>query len=220
MLRKSRTRSSAARCGRRASGWAASSRPELKRLVRLRNKAARQLGFKDYHVMQLAFGEQSQEEVLRLFDELDALTREPFHAAKAEIDAALARQLRHRGRASCGPGTTTIRSSRSRPPCSATLRRGLRAAGHPQAVPRVLRRHRAADRRRAARAATVREAGQEPARLLHRHRPRRATSACWPTSCPTRNGWPRCCTSWATRSTPARTFPAACLMCSASSRTL
>ena len=34
--------------------------------------------------------EQSQEQVLRLFDELDALTRKPFHEAKAEIDQALA----------------------------------------------------------------------------------------------------------------------------------
>ena len=42
--------------------------------------------------MQLALAELSQEQVLKLFDELDALTREPFHAAKAEIDAALARQ--------------------------------------------------------------------------------------------------------------------------------
>ena len=42
--------------------------------------------------MQLALAEQSQEQVLKLFDELDALTRGPFHAAKAEIDAALARQ--------------------------------------------------------------------------------------------------------------------------------
>ena len=72
--------------------------PEITTLVRLRNQAARKLGFKDYHVMQLALGEQSQEQVLRLFDELDALTREPFHAAKAEIDAVLAEQLRHRGR--------------------------------------------------------------------------------------------------------------------------
>lgn len=65
--------------------------PELRRLVKLRNEAAHKLGFKDYHVMQMALAEQSQEQVLGLFDELDALTREPFRAAKAEIDAALAR---------------------------------------------------------------------------------------------------------------------------------
>ena len=64
--------------------------PDLKLLVGLRNQAARKLGFKDYHVMQLALGEQSQEQVLTLFDQLDALTRAPFRAAKAELDAALA----------------------------------------------------------------------------------------------------------------------------------
>ena len=39
--------------------------------------------------MQLSLNEQSQEEVLKLFDNLDALTREPFAAAKREIDTAL-----------------------------------------------------------------------------------------------------------------------------------
>jgi peptidyl-dipeptidase A len=83
---------------RRREVWEASKRigpivqPEIATLARLRNQAARQLGFKDFHVMQLALGEQNQAEVLRLFDELDSLTRQPFHAAKAEIDAALAGQ--------------------------------------------------------------------------------------------------------------------------------
>ncbi len=65
---------------------------DLKELVALRNQAARKLGFRDFHVMQLALAEQSQEQVLRLFDELDALTRQPFEAAKAELDTALAAQ--------------------------------------------------------------------------------------------------------------------------------
>jgi peptidyl-dipeptidase A len=65
---------------------------DLKALVKLRNEAARKLGFKDYHVMQLYLNEQNQDQVLKLFDELDALTRGPFHAAKAEIDAALAKK--------------------------------------------------------------------------------------------------------------------------------
>ena len=82
---------------RRRGVWEASKlvgrvvQPNLKRLVKLRNEAARKLGFKDYHVMQLALGEQNQQQVLQLFDELDSLSREPFRAAKAEIDAALAR---------------------------------------------------------------------------------------------------------------------------------
>ena len=64
---------------------------DLMELVALRNESARKLGFKDYHVMQLYCGEQSQEQVLALFDQLDELTRQPFHEAKAEIDAALAK---------------------------------------------------------------------------------------------------------------------------------
>jgi peptidyl-dipeptidase A len=62
---------------------------DLKQLVLLRNEAARKLGFKDYHAMQLSLNEQSQDDVLKLFDNLDALTREPFAAAKREIDAKL-----------------------------------------------------------------------------------------------------------------------------------
>ncbi len=42
--------------------------------------------------MQLHLNEQSQEQVLKLFDELDALTREPFRKLKLEIDAKLADQ--------------------------------------------------------------------------------------------------------------------------------
>ena len=63
---------------------------ELKQLVFLRNEAARKLGFKDYHAMRLFLSEQDQAQVLKLFDDLDALTRKPFAAAKAEIDTKLA----------------------------------------------------------------------------------------------------------------------------------
>jgi peptidyl-dipeptidase A len=62
----------------------------LKELVELRNDTARKLDFKNYHVMQLHLNEQSQDQVLALFDRLDELTREPFRRAKAEIDARLA----------------------------------------------------------------------------------------------------------------------------------
>ncbi len=65
---------------------------DLKQLLQLRNDAAGKLGFKNYHAMQLSLNEQNQDEVVRLFDELDKLTREPFAAAKQEIDIVLARQ--------------------------------------------------------------------------------------------------------------------------------
>lgn len=63
---------------------------ELRTLVGLRNKAARELGFADYHAMQLEINEQDQAEVIKLFDDLDDLTRAPFAAAKRRIDAKLA----------------------------------------------------------------------------------------------------------------------------------
>jgi peptidyl-dipeptidase A len=79
--------------------WEASKRvgaeveTDLKDLVALRNMAARQLGFPNYHAMMLSLNEQDGEELIKLFDELDALTREPFRQAKAEIDERLAKRL-------------------------------------------------------------------------------------------------------------------------------
>jgi peptidyl-dipeptidase A len=81
---------------RRRAVWEASKEvgkvveADLKELVRLRNEAAANLGFKSYHAMQLFLNEQNGDDLIKLFDELDALTREPFRAAKAEIDAKLA----------------------------------------------------------------------------------------------------------------------------------
>jgi peptidyl-dipeptidase A len=80
----------------RKSVWEASKRVgpvvagDLKALVLLRNQVAQHLGFKNYHVMQLYINEQNQDDVVKLFDELDELTRGPFLATKAEIDAELA----------------------------------------------------------------------------------------------------------------------------------
>lgn len=64
---------------------------DLKELVKLRNQAAVQLGFKNYHEMMLTLNEQSGPELIQLFDDLDALTKAPFAAAKADIDARLAK---------------------------------------------------------------------------------------------------------------------------------
>ncbi len=81
---------------RRQAVWEASKavggvlEANLKELVKLRNQAAVQLGFKNYHALQLFLNEQDGTELIKLFDELDTLTREPFRAAKAEIDARLA----------------------------------------------------------------------------------------------------------------------------------
>ena len=63
---------------------------DLKELVRLRNEAAHKLGFKNFHALQLYLNEQNTDDLMKLFDELDELTRGPFQAAKAEIDAKIA----------------------------------------------------------------------------------------------------------------------------------
>lgn len=82
--------------GERRKVWEASKavgaqvERDLRELVQLRNQAAHELGFKDYHVMQLFLNEQDQAQVIALFDRLDELTREPFRQAKAEIDEKLA----------------------------------------------------------------------------------------------------------------------------------
>lgn len=75
-------------------------RADLLELVRLRNRAATQLGYPNFHTLTLALNEQDPEQVLGLFDRLDKLTREPYRRAKAEIDARLA--------AHCGIGVVDL----------------------------------------------------------------------------------------------------------------
>src|ERR1051326_3686476 len=63
---------------------------DLHELVLLRNEAAKKLGFKNYHALQLYLNEQNGDDLIALFDDLDTLTREPFRQAKAEMDKKLA----------------------------------------------------------------------------------------------------------------------------------
>ncbi len=67
---------------------------DLKELVKLRNQAATKLGFKNYHAMMLHLNEQDSDEIIKLFDALDELTRGPFKAAKEEIDGLLAKRYK------------------------------------------------------------------------------------------------------------------------------
>jgi peptidyl-dipeptidase A len=84
---------------RRRAVWQASKKvgqvveADLRELVKLRNQAAVKLGFKSFHALQLYLNEQDGDEIIKLFDRLDDLTREPFRAAKADIDRRLARSL-------------------------------------------------------------------------------------------------------------------------------
>ncbi len=82
----------------REAVWTASKKvgadveADLKELVKLRNEAAKQLGFKNYHVMMTTLNEQDGDKLIKLFDDLDELTRKPFADAKADIDEKLAKR--------------------------------------------------------------------------------------------------------------------------------
>jgi peptidyl-dipeptidase A len=81
---------------RREAAWRASKQvgnviiKDFLQLVRLRNQAARQLGFDNYHTMMIVTNEQKTEDLDRIFNELDRLTQEPFARLKKELDAILA----------------------------------------------------------------------------------------------------------------------------------
>jgi peptidyl-dipeptidase A len=81
---------------RREAAWRASKQVgdviigDFLDLVRLRNQAARQMGFDNYHTMTIVTGEQDVNDLDRIFDELDRLTREPFARLKKELDEILA----------------------------------------------------------------------------------------------------------------------------------
>ncbi|NMC43467.1 MAG: M2 family metallopeptidase, partial [candidate division Zixibacteria bacterium] len=59
-------------------------------LAKVRNQAAKSLGFANYYEMELKLGEQEPADIAALFDQLDSLTRDAFVILKGEIDSALA----------------------------------------------------------------------------------------------------------------------------------
>ena len=59
---------------------------DLKKLVKVRNEVARDLGFKNFHEMSLTLGDQDPRDVRKIFEELDSLTKDSFAKAKGEID--------------------------------------------------------------------------------------------------------------------------------------
>ncbi|HNW69063.1 MAG TPA: M2 family metallopeptidase [Bacteroidales bacterium] len=59
-------------------------------LVKMRNEAAKELGFKNYHEMSLKLSEQDPAEIEKLFNELDSLTADAFKSLKNDIDTYFA----------------------------------------------------------------------------------------------------------------------------------
>jgi len=81
---------------KRKQAWLASKQvgvevaDDIIQLVKLRNEAARKLGFDNYHTLSLAATEQDVKELDRIFDQLYELTNEPYAKLKAELDRILA----------------------------------------------------------------------------------------------------------------------------------
>ncbi len=68
-------------------------RSELAELVHKRNEVAHQLGIRDYFALRMKELEQDEGELVRMFDELDSLTKGPFLQLKGEVDRRLAHRL-------------------------------------------------------------------------------------------------------------------------------
>lgn len=81
---------------KRMKAWLASKEvgaviaPDVIRLVKLRNEAARKLGFENYHTFSLTLSEQNVAELDAIFEKLRELTDQPFRELKAELDVILA----------------------------------------------------------------------------------------------------------------------------------
>jgi len=81
---------------KRKQAWLASKQvgavvaDDLVRLVKLRNQAARKLGFDNFHTLSLTTAEQDVEELDNIFGKLYELTSEPFAELKADLDRILA----------------------------------------------------------------------------------------------------------------------------------
>jgi len=81
---------------KRRQAWLASKQvgqvvaDDIIELVKLRNKAARELGFDNYHTLSLAATEQDVKEIDLIFKQLYELTNEPYAKLKAELDRILA----------------------------------------------------------------------------------------------------------------------------------
>jgi peptidyl-dipeptidase A len=61
------------------------------KLVKMRNKAVAKIDYENFHTYSLATGEQSVEDVDRIFEELDKLTAAPFAKLKNQLDNILAK---------------------------------------------------------------------------------------------------------------------------------
>ncbi len=67
---------------------------DVRELARLRNDAARTVGYRDWFALSLALSEMDEAKLFATLDEVDAATAEPFARWKLELDEALAVRFR------------------------------------------------------------------------------------------------------------------------------
>jgi len=85
---------------KRKAAWLASKQigkevaEDVLYLAKLRNKLAKSLGYDNYFKMSLALNEQSEEEIIGLFDSLDEMIAPEYAKVKDEIDTILAKRYR------------------------------------------------------------------------------------------------------------------------------
>ncbi len=85
---------------RRKRAWEASKKvgeevaENLKELVKLRNQAARSLGFPNYYELQIYLNEQNVEEIFSLFDKLAEVAEPSFIKIKDKIDESFAKKFK------------------------------------------------------------------------------------------------------------------------------
>ena len=65
---------------------------DVRRLAKMRNQAARSLGFKDYFEMSMKLDEQDPDEVMAILDSLAVQTDDLFREAKHEVDRILSKR--------------------------------------------------------------------------------------------------------------------------------
>ncbi len=81
---------------KRKQAWLASKQVgaevanDLIRLVKLRNQAAKKLGFDNFHTLSLTAAEQDVNDLDKIFNELYELTNKPYAKLKADLDRILA----------------------------------------------------------------------------------------------------------------------------------
>jgi peptidyl-dipeptidase A len=68
--------------------------PKIVELARIRNEAARSLGYANFWDMRIRLQEHDPATIMEIFDGLEKLTAEPFRKAKAKMDAQIAKRLK------------------------------------------------------------------------------------------------------------------------------